>query len=182
MTDDTERDLLPWILGGSLVLVAAIAAAAIVNSGANPTTARLNNPPSTRPIAHPTLVVVNDPSTLPTGEVWECQMNGQRVFSDAPCAGRSTIRELSPINRMQRQAIATDYTPADYSGAVEVPILSQPASYDSAQVESYCTDLRTEVTEIYERMRQGYPSPVGDYLRGRLRAISDQQVRLHCVR
>ena len=182
MTEDTERDLLPWILGGALLIVAAIAAAAIANSGDSPTIAQAKNQPLTRTVAHPSIMVVNDPPKLPIGEVWECQKNGQRVFSDAPCEGRSTIRAVSPINRMHPQSIDTDFAPAVYSRSIEIPALPQPVNFDRAQVESYCANLRMEVNEIYERMRHGYPSPVGDYMRGRLREISDQQVELYCVR
>jgi hypothetical protein len=136
MTNETEGDLLPWILGGALLVVTAMAAAAIANSGASPTIVQTNNQPSTRTIAHPTIVLVNDPSKLPTGEVWDCRKNGQRVFSDVPCEDRSTIGGVSSINRMQRQPIAGDHTPADYSSAIEIPAVSESADLDRAQVES----------------------------------------------
>jgi hypothetical protein len=32
--------------------------------------------------------------------VWECVANGQKTFSDAPCGVASTVREISPVNRM----------------------------------------------------------------------------------
>jgi hypothetical protein len=182
MTNQTDGDLLPWILGGALLVVTAMAAAAIANSGDSPTIVHTNNQPSTRTIAHPTIVLVNDPSKLPTDEVWECRKHGQRVLSDVPCESRSTIRGVTSINRMHRQPIAADHTPADYSSAIEIPAVSESADLDRAQVDSYCADLRTEVNEINERMRHAYPSQVGDYMRGRLRAINDQQVDLRCVR
>lgn len=182
MTEETERDLLPWILGAALLIVAAIAAAAISNSGDNPTIVGARNQPSTITIAHPTIVIANDPPKLPTGEVWECQKNGHRVFSDVPCEGGSTIREVSAINRMQSQSIEPDPTTAAYYSSIKIPALPPSVNFDHAQVESYCTNLRMEVNEIYERMRHGYPSSVGDYMRGRLRAISDQQDDLHCLR
>jgi len=182
MSEDTESDLLPWILGGALLIVAAAAIAAISYSGDSPNSIQAGNPPSTNTVAHPTIVVVNDPPKLPAGEVWECQKNGQRIFSDVPCGGRSTIREVSPINRMQRQPLATDSTPSEHSRPVDIPTLASRTDFDQAQVESYCANLREEVNEIHERMRHAYPSALGDYMRGRLHAISGQQVDLHCLR
>jgi|ERR1022692_4766531 hypothetical protein len=183
MTEDAERDLLPWILGGALLIVAAMAAAAISNSGESPSIAQARIKPSTKTVAQPTIVIVTDPRKLRTGEVWECQKNGQRTFSDVSCEGGSTIREVSQINRMQRQSIRPDIAPSEYSNPVDIPTLAPPTDFDQAQeVVSYCANLRAEVNEIYERMRHGYPSPVGDYMRARLRAISDQQVDLHCLR
>lgn len=182
MTEDAESDLLPWILGGALLIVAAAAIAAISYSGDSPNTILARNPPSTNTVAHPTIVVVNDPPKLPTGEVWECQNNGQRIFSDVPCDGRSTIREVSPINRMQRQPPAMDSTQSEYSRPVDIPTLASSTGFDQAQAESYCANLREEVNQIHERMRHAYPSALGDYMRGRLRAISGQQVDLHCLR
>jgi hypothetical protein len=33
-------------------------------------------------------------------QIWECTTNGQRTFSDKPCGGNATLREMSPLNVM----------------------------------------------------------------------------------
>jgi len=40
------------------------------------------------------------PPTQPTSQIWQCTINGQKTFSDAPCGDKSSVRELGPINRM----------------------------------------------------------------------------------
>jgi hypothetical protein len=33
-------------------------------------------------------------------QIWECTTNGQRTFSDKPCGGHATLREMNPLNVM----------------------------------------------------------------------------------
>jgi hypothetical protein len=33
-------------------------------------------------------------------QIWECTTNGQRTFSDKPCGGNATLREMNPLNVM----------------------------------------------------------------------------------
>jgi hypothetical protein len=40
------------------------------------------------------------PPAQPTSQIWQCTINGQKTFSDAPCGDKSSLRELGPINRM----------------------------------------------------------------------------------
>jgi hypothetical protein len=49
----------------------------------------------------------------PPGSVWECVVNGQRTFSDAPCGIKAMIRPLSEINRMDATPVypAVSYQP-----------------------------------------------------------------------
>jgi hypothetical protein len=41
------------------------------------------------------------PPTEPTSRVWQCTINGQKTFSDAPCGDKASVREIGPINRME---------------------------------------------------------------------------------
>ena len=96
MAEDT--DLLPWVLGGMLALgaVAAIAVGVPDSTPGNAPTAPIATSahieptgPSTVSAAHsaaaanlsPVVVAPNARPQLPTGQVWECNLNGQRVFS-----------------------------------------------------------------------------------------------------
>jgi hypothetical protein len=40
------------------------------------------------------------PPTEPTSRVWQCTINGQKTFSDAPCGDKASVREIGPINGM----------------------------------------------------------------------------------
>ena len=56
------------------------------------------------PIPAPTFaaaqIQTSAPPMEPTNRVWECTINGQKTFSDAPCGDKSSVREIGPINRM----------------------------------------------------------------------------------
>ncbi|MGA9027767.1 MAG: hypothetical protein WB440_17075, partial [Steroidobacteraceae bacterium] len=43
--------------------------------------------------------------TLPTDQVWECESNGTRTFSDAPCGERAAIHEIREVNTMAATAV-----------------------------------------------------------------------------
>jgi hypothetical protein len=47
------------------------------------------------------------PTMQSTGRVWECTINGQKTFSDAPCGDRASVREIGPINRMDPSPIVS---------------------------------------------------------------------------
>jgi hypothetical protein len=60
--------------------------------------------PATAPPADPSLAL--DPvqpagePMAPANQIWECTTNGQRTFSDKPCGGHATLREMNPLNVM----------------------------------------------------------------------------------
>lgn len=134
MAKDTE--LLPWILGGSLLAIVAIASGIALTNTTVSNRANLQSqlpgkvqiqvaaiasgpvaPPSiqTLPAIQPTAH-----AGLPPGNVWECVLNGQRTFSDSPCGERPSIRQLSELNLMDSSALppavlyppGTAYAPA----------------------------------------------------------------------
>jgi len=71
-------------------------------------------------------------SELPAGEVWQCIVNGQRVFSDTRCANDASVRQISDLNVMDmpapQPATYGKYMPA-YGGA---PSASTPPYPDDA--------------------------------------------------
>jgi len=113
-----ETDLFWWILGG--VLLAAGATAAIVST--MPSTARTAAPPEVAVLQAPTpppvapareepppaapVVATADPAPLPEPpQIWQCESNGQKVFSDSRCGTDAAPIQLNDMNRM-------DATPA----------------------------------------------------------------------
>jgi hypothetical protein len=58
---------------------------------------------------------------LSPGQVWQCVIDGERIFSDAPCGEHASIRQLRELNVM-------DAPPAQsYAYAYPYPPLSAPA-------------------------------------------------------
>jgi hypothetical protein len=125
MAEDT--DLLPWVLGAMLALgtVAAIAVGLPDPTPAGAPTAphaavsagTLQAAPSA---AHPAASTSPVPATkpqLPAGQVWECELNGQRVFSDVQCGTHATVRQLPQLNVFDPSAAYARDTPRPYGYA-----------------------------------------------------------------
>lgn len=189
MTQKTEADLLPWIFGGLVVVVAAVGLIASINKDdAEVRSSKIRpvaesvapNPTPSRPalVASRAMPMVGTPR-----RVWECAVNGQKTFSDAPCGVGSTVRELSPVNRMNP-------TPAppptrDYgspSNPAYAPSYEPRGADESTSSSAVCEALDAEVKTINERMRHRYTNPEGEYYRDRLHKISDRKYDRHCDR
>jgi hypothetical protein len=137
---DKDRDLLPWIFGGLSMATVAIA----ITVGSTNGTAPRDSQAPRQPIAYtlpeakvttaPVLASVAAPPPAPApapplaaaqiqtvspptasnNQIWECTINGQKTFSDSPCGGQSSVRELGPINGMDPTPIlphARSYVP-----------------------------------------------------------------------
>jgi hypothetical protein len=120
-----DKDLLPWILGGALVTTGAIAAAAAdapdptKKSGPPAMSASAGVADSTKapvvaiaPRDAAILAPKTDEAPLPAGEVWQCIVNGQKVFSDRRCGSGASVRQIGDLNVMDVPAAA----PAAYAG------------------------------------------------------------------
>lgn len=115
MAEDT--DLLPWVLGGLLALGAAATVVLADTDARVPPAAALAVPAPAAPISpnaaaamralesdlSPVAVSPNARPQLPPGHVWECEIGGQRVFSDTRCGAHAAVRQLSDLNLMDSQ-------------------------------------------------------------------------------
>jgi hypothetical protein len=135
---DKDRDLLPWIFGGLSMATVAIAISVGSTNGTAPRDsqaprqpiaytlpeAKVPTPPvpasvpAPAPAPAPTLAAAQtqtvSPPTASNNQIWECTINGQKTFSDSPCGGQSSVRELGPINRMDPTPVlphARSYVP-----------------------------------------------------------------------
>jgi hypothetical protein len=190
MTQRTESDLLPWILGG---LVAVIAAVGLVVASINKDNTEVRSPmirPAAAAVAanptpsRPALVA---PGAMPAvgtpRRVWECAVNGQKTFSDAPCGAASTVRELSPVNRMNPTPAPPPTRYYDSPSNPGYASTYEPQySNESTNSAGTCEALDAEVKAINERMRHPYTNPEGEFYRDRLHKISDRKYDLHCDR
>jgi hypothetical protein len=149
---DEQRDLLPWILGGLCISLGTIAIG-VASIGRNapagasaPATAAapasasvlasVPTPAQAAAAALPPVATALVPPTgaasrgLPSGQVWECTVNGQKVFSDKRCGEGSIIRQLGPTNTMDPAPMlpaalphpwAPSYPPVDYDESPPQP-------------------------------------------------------------
>ena len=74
---------------------------------------------------------------LPSGEVWQCMVNGQKIFSDKRCGNSASVRQIGEINVMDVPAPAPYgmYRP-EYAGAPYPSGPSYPDDQDDSGVDS----------------------------------------------
>jgi len=125
----------------------------------------------TRSFSTPRSAARND--TIAT--VYECDSAGQRTFSDRRCAPNARERSIEAPSRMD---------PLDTSTLGEPVIVdSQPfMSRGDAVVDNAteCAAIQADIDAIDARMREGYGSAEGEYLRARRRSLSDRYYELRC--
>ena len=140
---------LPWTVGG--LMVATLGGVIVIGSSSSgvapdnlPTQALSQTTAQALPAIDPVAAPASAPTapiaqnqavsaqTAPANQFWECTINGQETFSDSPCGGNSSLREISPINRMDPAPIlrqARSYEP-EASYPPEYPEPSDQDDYD----------------------------------------------------
>jgi hypothetical protein len=167
MARNTDTDLLPWIVGGVLVATAAVAtviAATLPTAPAPPNVSTSSTASKHLAVAAQTdaAVAPTQPSVavestkrsaLPPGQVWECVVNGQKIFSDSRCGESASIRQLGELNRMDATPVlpAAVYRPPDAGYALPPP---EPYAPEFAN-DPYVSE---QVIVINERTRREHMS------------------------
>jgi hypothetical protein len=171
MTEDREPNLFAWILGGALITTVAVAA--VIASTHTPASRPLKVPapgavdvaaPAPSPPPLPRAPVQAPPTMqpaardgLPAGSVWECVVNGERTFSDAPCGAHASVRQLSELNLM------------DSAGVPPAPYVGYDARYTTTVADQYAPDVgndsypNPEVILISERLRRAHSPGHGNH-------------------
>jgi hypothetical protein len=162
-----QNNLLPWIMGG--LSLAAIAVAVTLSSTYRTApknlpavqVAALSPIPAAVPVAAPVPAPAPAPATAPDpapdpslalepvqaagapiasgSQIWECTTNGLRTFSDKPCGGNATLREMNPLNVMNPAPMsppARPYPPAYTPEPNNAPEYYDPGAPDTV-VSSY---------------------------------------------
>lgn len=111
--------------------------------------------------------------------VYECVINGQRVFSDQVCAADARQRDISAPNRMAAQEAAIGYRAVGKSSAIARQRVDAESSNDDVK-RSQCDALLQDKNYINSRMRAGYTNNEGERLRARLRKIDSDYYDLRC--
>jgi hypothetical protein len=87
-----------------------------------------------------------------TTRMYECQENGEAIYSSQPCGSDSVARDINT------QVINTSKRP----------------------VRDACMDAQQEIEQINARMRQPYSKAEGQYYRERLRKLGSRLDELKC--
>jgi hypothetical protein len=188
MVEDT--DLLPWILGGALALGAVAATAGGLSDPTTPPAAPVvaaastqqalpSATPATRPAAQvelsPVVVAPTARAQLPPGQVWECDVGGQRVFSDTQCGAHAAVRQLNELNVIDSSAAYAQRAPRPYSpgyypqpgpgyGREPVPAGDTPSDDSDANNQIY---TGTPVVVVHDRWRRDHLAHRGNHPQAR---------------
>jgi hypothetical protein len=183
MAEDT--DLLPWVLGGMLALGAAAAIAVGLpdptpaGAPTGPNTAvsasKAQAAPSAASAAHaaapaalsPVAVATDSRPQLPPGQVWECDVNGQRVFSDVQCGAHATVRQLTELNVFDSTAAYGRVPPRPYGYGAGPGYYPQPMPASEAPPDDSDAGggdpLYTQVIVVHDRPHRDQPSHHGNH-------------------
>jgi hypothetical protein len=146
MSKLAQADSFPWIVGALLIVAAIPAGVALTGTTENSTPVAVA---TTSPLAaphpavsaaaaaipaHPTTPVATKSPPLPAGQVWQCVVNGQRTFSDAPCGTGASIRQLNAVNGMEAAPREPMY---------RYPAYDSSAGYAARRSGTRCTDRRS---------------------------------------
>jgi hypothetical protein len=121
-------------------------------------------------------------ATLPThaAEVYECRVNGQRIFSDQPCAADAAKREVTAANTMSAHEASIGYR----SSAAQKTERKLPRKSDVDDVGekrlARCTKLSNDKQTINSKLRAGYSNAQGERLHDRLRKVDNDYYELRC--
>jgi len=108
--------------------------------------------------------------------VYECDSAGQRTFSDRRCSPNARERAIEAPSRMDPQDTPTLGDPV----TVEYSRQFNPGGKGMVDNTSECAATQSEIDAIDARMREGYGSAEGEYLRARRRNLRDRYYDLRC--
>lgn len=116
------------------------------------------------------------PSSI--AQVYECRVNGQRVFSDQPCAADAAQRDITVQNSVNARDAVIDYRPTSSTQAKRKSTSVVAEAKEKRQMR--CEALQDEKSSLTSRLRAGYNVKQGERLRDRLRKVDSQYYDLRC--
>jgi hypothetical protein len=118
--------------------------------------------------------------------VYECTVNGQRVASDQPCGPGAQLRTLtvdhpdpSEVTAQQQRTWLAQQTTDDTSNS---RANGSQAVDPAAANQSACAAVERQIAALNARMRQGYTSQEGEWLRAQWQALQKRRAELKCGR
>jgi len=120
-------------------------------------------------------VAAADPAT----HVYECKVDGQRVFSDHECGDDATERDVVVTNRMD----ATKPSPEGSKSSKPQRTQHKRSSADVDDKDKrrqQCARIQSSRDALNDKMRAGYTGKQDERLHQRLRKLDDDYFRLRC--
>jgi len=121
--------------------------------------------------------------------VYECMVNGQRVVSDHPCGADAEARTLvvdqADPRDVARQQQRTWAAQAGSPPQVEPPARSSVRSQvvtETLPNQAACDAIDQAIANLNSRMRAGYTSAQGEWLRAEWHDLQKQREELDCGR
>jgi hypothetical protein len=122
--------------------------------------------------------------------VYECEVNGQRVVSDRPCApdaqARTLVidqpdpREVARQRQMTQSAQRSGST--FYANPSGRSSTSRSGSSSTASNEAACEAVDRAIDNLNARMRQRYGAAEGERLRAQWHDLKQRRYELECGR
>jgi hypothetical protein len=109
-------------------------------------------------------------SSIVLRHVFQCVVNGQRVFSDSRCAPDAKTFAIQESNRMAPPQLV-------YSLGVDLrgPVRSDNEEGEAQETsKKKCAYIEESIEHLNERMRHGYGSAEGEQLHQRYRDLNNQ--------
>ena len=186
MDTDRRRERWFWIITSALA-VATVAALYILAGPEESNTTAIQITKSASPPRKP----ATDPERSPPGAgfersadtrmttVFECHVNGQRIYSDQRCGSTTQEHPIRAPNRMQGQDTGILLSPDEVLARSRAErAYAQEPILVSAQAD--CSRIEDQKNSIDARMRRGYTASEGEWFRDSLRALSAQYYDLGC--
>jgi uncharacterized protein DUF4124 len=117
-------------------------------------------PPTTPAVSPAAAVQPPGQPALPADQVWQCKVNGQRIFSDSPCGAGASIRQLSAVNGMDAAPPVHTYRYPTYgpgAGYTPAPAYDADSSQDAQINEVYGANQYVIIEE--RRPHEHHPPP-----------------------
>jgi len=119
--------------------------------------------------------VAADPAT----HVYQCTVDGQRVFSDHACGDDAVERDISVTSRMDTIKVSND-KPSKTKGSLPSRRHSDVGSDDHDKRRQQCARIQKSRDAVNDKMRAGYTAKQDERLHERLRKLDNDYFQLRC--
>ena len=165
------------VTGSSVVAETPVAPSAPAASPGPTSQRSLLSQPAARPVAV---------SRQTTRIVFECVVDGQKVYSDGACGENAiekhvVVGQPDPENAARNRYLTRQAQYGTYSGTDRSQV-NGSRSVATRNVNAICAQIDQQVDWINSRMRQGYGSAEGERMRESLRHLKSQRYDLRCGR
>jgi len=122
------------------------------------------------------LVMFSTTAHADTTHVYECTINGERVFSDHVCGDGAVERNVTVTSRMDSVKLSASPKPDRHSKRVR----TSRRSNDGDERRLRCAKIQKSRDALTDRMRAGFSARQDEKLHDRLRKLDNEYYELRC--